>query len=149
MYRRCMKSLTGTVVILLVASTFALAEEDQAGSSGTITKIDAVTGEFTVQDYDGKSYVIKRADVTAQDLKTGDTVVYEIVASAPANVRKGSSGTITKIDAATGEFTVQDGEGKTYVVQKTEVVAKDLKTGDAVAYEIIEGVPAHVVKKQS
>ena len=119
------------------------------GSSGTITKIDALTGEFTVKDRDGKTYVIKKADVVAQDLKTGDTVVYEVVASAPANVRKGSSGTVTKIDAVTGEFTVKDREGKTYVVQKTDVVAKDLKTGDAVAYEIIEGVPAHVVRSQS
>jgi hypothetical protein len=125
-----MKNLTGTVAILLVASTLALAEGDQAGSSGTITKIDAVTGEFAVKDYDGKSYVIKRTDVTAQDLKTGDTVVYEIVASAPANMRKGSTGTVTKIDAVTGEFTVTDREGKTYVVKKTDIVAKDLKTGD-------------------
>ena len=56
---------------------------------------------------------------------------------------------ITKIDAVTGEFTVQDREGKTYVIKKTDIVAQDLKTGDAVAYEIVEGVPAHVMKKQS
>jgi len=88
MYRRCMKSLTGTVVILLVASTFALAEGDQAGSSGTITKIDAVTGEFTVKDHEGKTYVVKKTDVVAQDLKTGDAVVYEVVEGAPTDMKK-------------------------------------------------------------
>lgn len=149
MKRRWMKNLMGTVVIVLLTSTVALAAEDQASSSGKITKIDAFTGELTVKDRDGKSYVIKRTDVAAQDLKTGDTIVYEIIESAPAHLRKGSSGKILKIDAVTGEFTVQGQDGKSYVVKKADVVARDLKTGDTVAYEIVDGVPAHVMRSES
>jgi uncharacterized surface protein with fasciclin (FAS1) repeats len=159
MKQRWMKHLTGVVVSVLTAATLSWAAEEgqgpaagtqgQATSSGTITKVDALTGEFTVQDRDGKAYVIKRADVVAQDLKTGDTVVYEIIESAPAHLRKGSSGKITKIDAVTGEVTVQGSDGKAYVVKKTDVVAKDLKTGETVAYEIIDGVPAHVMRSES
>jgi uncharacterized surface protein with fasciclin (FAS1) repeats len=161
MNRQSMKDLRETVAILLVASTillvastFTLAQDGMAessgvASSGTITKIDALTGEFTVKDRDGKSYVIKKTDVVAQDLKTGDTVVYEIIGSAPANVHKGSSGKIVKIDAVTGDYTVQGSDGKSYVVKKADVVARDLKTGDTVAYEIVDGVPAHVVRSES
>ena len=159
MKQRWMKHLTGVVVSVLTAATLSWAAEEgqgpatgtqgQATSAGIITKIDALTGEFTVQDRDGKAYVIKRADVVAQDLKTGDTVVYEMIGSAPANVHKGSSGKIVKIDAVTGDYTVQGSDGKSYVVKKADVVARDLKTGDIVAYEIVDGVPAHLVRSES
>jgi len=159
MKQRWMKHLTGVVVSVLTAATLSWAAEEGQGpaagtqapatSAGTITKIDALTGEFTVQDRDGKAYVIKRTDVAAQDLKTGDTVVYEIIESAPAHLRKGATGKILKIDAVTGEFTVQDQDGKSYVVKKADVVARDLKTGDTVAYEIVDGVPAHVMRSES
>ena len=124
-----------------------LAEDVQIESSGTIVKTVALTGEFTDKDYDGKTNVLKKSYVVGQDLKTGDIVVYEVVKSSPVNVRKGSSGTIAKIDAGTGEFTVQDREGKTYVLKKTDIIARDLKTGDAGSYELVDRAPTHMKKQ--
>ena len=102
MHHRLLKGLTGTAAALVLTSTLALAEDAKTQSSGTmpsttgttsgtITKIDAVTGEFTVKDRDGKTYVLKKTDVVAQDLQTGDVVAYEIVEGVPVNIREDSS----------------------------------------------------------
>lgn len=42
--------------------------------------------------------------------------------------------------------TIKAADGKTYEVEIAKVVAVDLKTGDAVEYEIVEGKPVNVNK---
>jgi hypothetical protein len=56
-----------------------------------------------------------------------------------------ASGTITVVQK---EFvTVKDADGKTWQIAAEKVVQENLKTGDIVEYEIIEGKPVNVKKK--
>jgi hypothetical protein len=41
---------------------------------------------------------------------------------------------------------VQGADGKTFEIEAVKVVAEDLKTGDIVEYEIVEGKPLNVKK---
>jgi tRNA A58 N-methylase Trm61 len=43
---------------------------------------------------------------------------------------------------------IKGADGKTYQVKLVDVVAKDLKTGDMVEYEVVEGKPVKVTKKK-
>jgi hypothetical protein len=56
-----------------------------------------------------------------------------------------ASGTITVVQK---EFvTVKGADGKTWQIAAEKVVQENLKTGDIVEYEIIEGKPVNVKKK--
>jgi hypothetical protein len=88
MYHRIAKIVTGTLAILLVSSTLALAASKHHKSSGTVVEVNTETGVYTVKDYDGKTYQLKKTDVVAENLKTGDTVEYEIIEGSPAHVHK-------------------------------------------------------------
>src|SRR5262245_22229404 len=102
MYRQLIRYLIGTVAILLVTSTLDLAANDPQESTGTVIEVNAVTHEYTIRDRDGKTYDVKQSEILAQDPKTGDAVLYEIVDGAPARVRLASSGTIIEMNAAAG-----------------------------------------------
>lgn len=60
-----------------------------------------------------------------------------------AAAQKGSG---TVVAVAEKIVTIKGADGKTYEVAIEKVVAVDLKTGDAVEYEIIEGKPVNVNK---
>ena len=77
-----------TLTVLLVSSAPLLAANDQKSSSGTIMEVDVQGGKYTVQDYNGKVYELDKAYITEENLKTGDTVEYEIVEGKPVHVRK-------------------------------------------------------------
>jgi hypothetical protein len=55
-----------------------------------------------------------------------------------------ASGTIVAI--AEGVADVKGADGKTYQIKVADIVAEDLKTGDMVEYEVIEGKPVNVKK---
>jgi hypothetical protein len=150
MSHRVISGLIGAVALLLVTSSaITLAAEGAEESSGTVIEVNGVTHEYTIRDRDGKTYVVKQSEIVATDPKTGEAVLYEMVDGAPAHVRVASSGTVVEMNAAAGEYTVKDRDGKTYVIKKKDVVAQDLKTGDAVVYEIVEGAPANVMKPKA
>jgi len=56
-----------------------------------------------------------------------------------------ASGTITAVEKEV--VTVKGADGKTWQIEATKVVQENLKTGDIVEYEIIEGKPINVKKK--
>ena len=57
-----------------------------------------------------------------------------------------ASGTI--IGVAEEVVKVKGDDGKEYEIAVAEIVAEDLKTGDIVEYEIVEGQPVKVHKKK-
>lgn len=57
-----------------------------------------------------------------------------------------ASGTI--IAVAEDVVTIKADDGKEYEIAVADVVAEDLKTGDMVEYEIVEGEPVKVQKKK-
>ena len=57
-----------------------------------------------------------------------------------------SSGTI--IGVAEEVVKVKGDDGKEYEIAVADIVAEDLKTGDIVEYEIVEGQPVKVHKKK-
>ena len=59
---------------------------------------------------------------------------------------KNASGTI--IGVAEEVVKVKGDDGKEYEIAVADVVAEDLKTGDIVEYEIVEGQPVKVHKKK-
>ena len=56
-----------------------------------------------------------------------------------------ASGTITAVEKEV--VVVKGADGKTYQIEAVKVVQENLKTGDIVEYEIIEGKPVNVKKK--
>ena len=56
------------------------------------------------------------------------------------------SGTVVAVDAAMVQ--IKGADGKTYQVKVVDVIEKNLKTGDMVEYEVIEGRPVKVMKKK-
>lgn len=81
------QSVIGAVSLALLASTLVLAEANKQGSA-TVVDVDMSRGVYTVKDYDGKTYELDKTQIVEKDLKTGDTVVYDIVESMPVHVRK-------------------------------------------------------------
>ena len=57
-----------------------------------------------------------------------------------------ASGTIIAVEEEVVKITGND--GKEYEIAVADVVAEDLKTGDIVEYEIVEGKPVKVHKKK-
>jgi len=43
---------------------------------------------------------------------------------------------------------IKGADGKTYEVKMVDVIEKNLKTGDMVEYEVVEGKPVKVAKKK-
>ena len=81
----------------------------------------------------------------------GITLTVLLVSATPllaASDQKSSSGTIIEVDMEGGKYTVKDYDGKVYELDKTYITEENLKTGDAVEYEIVEGKPVHVRKKK-
>ena len=87
MLHRGTRILIGVLALLLMTAPIVGAEEAKK-SSGTVMEVNAEAGEFTVKDYNGKTYVIKEAGVIVTDLKTGDEVEYDLEEAGPANVKK-------------------------------------------------------------
>ena len=56
-----------------------------------------------------------------------------------------ASGTIVEVKEEV--VIVQGADGQTYEIEAAEVEGLDLKTGDVVEYEIVEGAPLHINKK--
>ncbi len=78
------KSLACALAVLLVASTLALAAAQKL--TGTVVAADAQI--VKIQGADGKTYEIEAVRVAAENLKTGDTVEYEIVEGKVASAKK-------------------------------------------------------------
>jgi len=71
-------------------------------------------------------------------------VVFVVTTLALAQGMK-ASGTITAVEKEV--VVVKGADGKTYEIAAEKVVQENLKTGDIVEYEIIEGKPLNVKKK--
>jgi hypothetical protein len=56
------------------------------------------------------------------------------------------SGTVVSVETAVVK--IKGADGKTYEVKMADVVEKNLKTGDMVEYEVVEGRPVKVAKKK-
>ena len=56
------------------------------------------------------------------------------------------TGTVVAVETAVVK--IKGADGKTYEVKMADVVEKNLKTGDMVEYEVIEGRPVKVAKKK-
>jgi hypothetical protein len=56
------------------------------------------------------------------------------------------SGTVVAVETAVVK--IKGADGKTYEVKMADVVEKNLKTGDMVEYEVVEGRPVKVAKKK-
>ncbi len=84
MNRKFMKSLACALAVLLVTSTLALAADQKM--TGTVVAADAQI--VKIQGADGKTYEIEAVKVVAENLKTGDTVEYEIVEGKVASAKK-------------------------------------------------------------
>ena len=56
-----------------------------------------------------------------------------------------ASGTVTVVEKEV--VTVKGADGKTWQIAAEKVVQENLKTGDIVEYEVIEGKPLNVKKK--
>jgi hypothetical protein len=64
---------------------------------------------------------------------------------APAQTAK-TSGTVVVVEKEVVQIKAAD--GNTYQVKMVDVIEKNLKTGDMVEYEIVEGRPVKVAKKK-
>ncbi len=84
MNRKFMKSLACALAVLLVTSTLSLA----AGQKMTGTVVGADAQIVKIQGADGKTYEIEAVKVAVENLKTGDTVEYEIVEGKVASAKK-------------------------------------------------------------
>jgi hypothetical protein len=56
------------------------------------------------------------------------------------------TGTVVAVETAVVK--IKGADGKTYEVKMADVIEKNLKTGDMVEYEVIEGKPVKVAKKK-
>ena len=68
-----------------------------------------------------------------------------LVTSTVALAAEMASGTIVEVKEEV--VIVQGADGQTYEIEAAEVEGLDLKTGDVVEYEIVEGAPLHINKK--
>ncbi len=84
MHRKFTKALALALAVLFVTSTLALA----AGQKMTGTVVAVEKDVVAIQGADGKTYQIEAVKVAAENLKTGDTVEYEIVEGKVASAKK-------------------------------------------------------------
>jgi hypothetical protein len=77
------------------------------------------------------------------------TAALAIALFAPALTQAGGARqTGTVVAVAEEMVTFKGADGKTYEIKEADVVAEDLRTGDIVEYEIVEGGPVKVTKKK-
>ncbi len=57
-----------------------------------------------------------------------------------------ASGTVVVVEKEVVQ--IKGADGKTYQVKMVDVMEKNLKTGDMVEYEVVEGKPMKVAKKK-
>jgi hypothetical protein len=57
-----------------------------------------------------------------------------------------ASGTVVVVEKEVVQ--IKGADGKTYQVKMVDIIEKNLKTGDVVEYEVIEGKPVKVAKKK-
>ena len=57
-----------------------------------------------------------------------------------------ASGTVVVVEKEVVQ--IKGADGKTYQVKMVDVIEKNLKTGDMVEYEVVEGKPVKVAKKK-
>lgn len=88
MLRRITKLVGTTLTALLVTTAPLLAATEHKSSSGTIIEVDVQGGKYTVKDHDGKVYELDKTYITEENLKTGDTVEYDLIEGKPAHVKR-------------------------------------------------------------
>jgi len=76
------------------------------------------------------------------------TVALAIMLLSSTLALAGDKPTGTVVVVAEETVTLKGADGKMYTVKAADVIAEDLKTGDIVEYEIVEGQPAKVSKKK-
>jgi len=67
-------------------------------------------------------------------------------AAKPSGTAAKASGTVVVVEKEVVQ--IKGADGKTYQVKIVDVIEKNLKTGDMVEYEVVEGKPVKVSKKK-
>jgi hypothetical protein len=78
--------IVAVLSVVLFSSTLALAQPAQSKATGTVVVVEAAAVQ--IKGADGKTYQVKMVDVVEKNLKTGDTVEYEMVEGRPVKVAK-------------------------------------------------------------
>jgi hypothetical protein len=78
--------VAAALAIVLFSSTLALAQTAKPKPTGTVVAVE--TAVVQIKGDDGKTYQVKIADVIEKNLKTGDTVEYEVIEGRPVKVTK-------------------------------------------------------------
>jgi hypothetical protein len=78
--------IAAALAVVLFSSTLALAQTAKPKPTGTVVAVE--TAVVQIKGDDGKTYQVKIADVIEKNLKTGDTVEYEVVEGRPVKVTK-------------------------------------------------------------
>jgi len=68
-----------------------------------------------------------------------------LIATTHALAADKASGVVGVVTEEVAE--VKGADGKLYKIKVADIVAENLKTGDIVEYEVVEGAPVHVKKK--
>ncbi len=84
MHRKFTKALALALAVLFVTSTLALAASQKM--TGTVVAVEKEV--VSIKGADGKTYQIEALKVVAENLKTGDTVEYELVEGKVQNAKK-------------------------------------------------------------
>jgi hypothetical protein len=78
--------IAAALAVVLFSSTLALAQTAKPKPTGTVVAVE--TAVVQIKGDDGKTYQVKIADVIEKNLKTGDTVEYEVIEGRPVKVTK-------------------------------------------------------------
>ena len=72
-----------------------------------------------------------------------------LLAAATQGFAAGQKATGTVVVVAEEVAEVKGADGKMYKIKVVDIVAEDLKTGDIVEYDLVEGAPVHTAKKMA
>jgi hypothetical protein len=78
--------IAAALAVVLFSSTLTLAQTAKPKPTGTVVAVE--TAVVQIKGDDGKTYQVKIADVIEKNLKTGDTVEYEVIEGRPVKVTK-------------------------------------------------------------
>lgn len=70
-----------------------------------------------------------------------------ILATSTLSLAAGPKQSGTIVVVTEGVADVKGADGNTYQVKVEDIIADNLKTGDVVEYDLIQGKPVHVAKK--
>jgi hypothetical protein len=70
-----------------------------------------------------------------------------ILATATLSVAAGPKQTGTVVVVTEGVADVKAADGTVYKVKVEDIIADNLKNGDVVEYDLVQGTPVHVAKK--